>query len=458
MVEVTQDFNACRLTMRGYKFRYYLSLWVLLLVLYTPEILNANIEQEAQNMSRLRTPQESEFLRYFRRINKRSIDNILSRYRSTGPVGYASSLVLARIVKVKERISSDRELSEKLAKIKIYREAIGINHDQIPAHNTFNTLRQRLGPEGFVEIHRHFVLQAYKLGLLTPPISDLPKMVRDEIILIGDSTFLKAVASTKGEKDDDGNWMFTDDSIAFGKPHHKHKYPVGHRAHTLTSVSGIPIVSRLAPANESDQAHIMPLLLTALKGYPKLPFACVILDAGYDAEEFHRDIYTEFNILPIIIRKPSMKWGPNLSNTGTPLCPFGYPTRRKGIEYNRGRTKFACYRVCIKDPQSLLFSCEHQTSENRFGWITHTQFKNNYRRQGPAVPGSRPYEQLKKLRTGIERYYGLTKENRYHMEVNNTYMGHDNVLIHVIEHDIVATLDILYEHNKTGKWSDVLNV
>jgi len=458
MVEVTQHFNACRLTMRGYKFRYYLSLWVLLLVLYTPEILNANIEQEAQNMSRLRTPEESEFLKYFRRINKRSIDNILSRYRSTGPVGYASSLVLARIVKVKERISSDRELSEKLAKIKIYRDAIGINYDQIPAHNTFNTLRQRLGPEGFVEIHRHFILQAYKLGLLTPPISDLPKMVRDKIILIGDSTFLKAVASTKGEKDDDGNWIFTDDSIAFGKPHHKHKYPVGHRAHTLTSVSGIPVVSRLAPANESDQAHIMPLLLTALEGYPKLPFACVILDAGYDAEEFHRDIYTEFNILPIIIRKPSMKWGPNLSNTGTPLCPFGYSTRRKGIEYSRGRTKFACYCVCKKDPQRLLFSCEHQNSENQFGWITHTQFKNDYRRQGPAVPGSRPYEQLKKLRTGIERYYGLTKENRYHMEVNNTYMGHDNVLIHVIEHDIVATLDMLYEHNKTGKWSDVLKV
>ena len=132
---------------------------------------------------------------------------------------------MARILKVKERISSDRELSGKLAKIKIYRDAIGINHDEIPAHNTFNTLRQRLGPEGFVEIHRHFVLQAYKLGLLTPPISDLPKMVRDKIILLGDSTFLKAVASSIGEKDDEGSWIFTDDSIALEKPHHKHKVP-----------------------------------------------------------------------------------------------------------------------------------------------------------------------------------------------------------------------------------------
>ena len=64
----------------------------------------------------------------------------------------------------------------------------------------------------------------------------------------------------------------------------------------------------------------------------------------------------------------------------------------------------------------------------------------------------------KKLRASIERYYGLTKENRYHMETNNSYMGHANVLIHVIEHDIVATLDILYKHKKTGKWSDILNI
>ena len=41
---------------------------------------------------------------------------------------------------------------------------------------------------------------------------------------------------------------------------------------------------------------------------------------------------------------------------------------------------------------------------------------------------------------------------------NNTYMGHDNVLIHVIEYDIVATLDILSEHSKTVKWSEVLSI
>lgn len=191
---------------------------------YTPVILNTNIEQEVPYMARLHTPHEVEFLEYFHRINKSAINEILSQYRSTGPVGYTTPLILARILKVKERISSDRELSNKLYKIPIYRKAIGIGRHEIPAHNTFHTLRQRLGPEGFYHIHQRFVLEAYRVGLLTPPIPDLPKMMRSKIILIGDSTFLKAVASTKGQKDADGSWLFTDDSIAFGKPHHKHKY------------------------------------------------------------------------------------------------------------------------------------------------------------------------------------------------------------------------------------------
>lgn len=459
MAKVTQHLSIQTKVKKACKRLYLCQLCFAVVFLYTPEILNTNIEKEDQNMPRIRTLREVEFLEYFRRIDKRPIMEILSEFRSSsGPDGYATSLVLARILKVKERISSDRELSDKLAKIGIYREAIGIGRQGIPAHNTFHTLRQRLGPEGFIKIHQRFVLEAYKVGLLAPPIPDLPKMVKDKIILLGDSTFLKAVASTKGEKDVKGKWFFTDESIAFGKSHHKHKYPVGHRVHTLTAVSGVPIVSRLAPANESDQVHMLPLLRMAFARYPMLPFVCVILDAGYDSEELNRDIYTDLHLVPIIIRKPSMKWGKKLSNTGTPLCFFGYPTRRRGIEYNHCRTKFACYHVCANDPQDLLFSCDHKNSKSRFGWMTYTYFKDTYRRQGPAVPGTRLYERLKKLGTGIERYYGLTKENRYHMETNNNYTGHDNVLIHVIEYDIVATLDILYEHDKSGKWSDVLNI
>jgi len=458
MSKVTQHVKGYIQSMKLLNTAIFIKFIFILVILYTPELLNTNIEQEIQNMVRRYTPQERQFLDYFRSIDKHAIANILAEFHSTGPIGYSVSLVLARILKIKERISSDRELSEKLAKIPIYRDAVELCSKEIPAHNTFNTLRQRLGPEGFVQIHRHFILQAHRDGLLTPPLKDIPEIVKDKIILIADSTFLLAVASTKGVKDDEGNWLFTDDSIAFGKPHHKHKYPVGHRAHTVMSVSGIPLASLIAPANESDQQHIIPALQTALVRYPKFPFGCIILDAGYDSEDLHRDIYTTLHLLPVIIRKPSMKYGPGFSNNGSPLCPFGYTTRRKGIEYNHKRTKFACYQVCRQDPQALLFNCPYENSKSTFGWMTYTRFKDSYRKQGASVPGSRVYERLKPLRTGIERYYGLVKENRYKMETNNTYMGHDNVLIHVIEHDIVLTQDIIFQHATTGKWSDVISI
>ena len=76
--------------------------------------------------------------------------------------------------------------------------------------------------------------------------------------------------------------------------------------------------------------------------------------------------------------------------------------------------------------------------------MTHTRFKGSYRKKGPAVPGSRVYEATS------HRYWvllnGLAKEKRYRMETSNKYMERDNVLIHVIEHDIVLTLDIIFEH------------
>ena len=68
------------------------------------------------------------------------------------------------------------------------------------------------------------------------------------------------------------------------------------------------------------------------------------------------------------------------------------------------------------------------------------------------------YQKLKPFRTGIERTFGLVKENRYRMEITNFYKGIDNVTIHAIEHDIVLTQDIIYDYIKLGKISPVINL
>ncbi|UCF83019.1 MAG: hypothetical protein JSV50_17825 [Desulfobacteraceae bacterium] len=97
---------------------------------------------------------------------------------------------------------------------------------------------------------------------------------------------------------------------------------------------------------------------TATTRYPNLPFVCLILGAGYDAEELHCDIFAKLDLLPIIIRKPFMKWEPNLSDAGTLPFPFGCPTRRRGIGYNHGRTKFSCYYACLDDPQRKMTTAD----------------------------------------------------------------------------------------------------
>lgn len=402
------------------------------------------------------TKNEEKLLDYFKMIDQKGINQILSNYSSTGPRGYSTSLVLARILKVKERISSDRELVDKLAKNPVYRRATGLSANNIPAHNTFNTLRNRLGPKGYIDIHKNIVLQAYELGLLNPKIESLPKPVKNGAIIIADSTFMKTAGSTSGERDNNGKWFFKDSTAAFGKPHHKHKYPVGHRTHSCMSLNGLPLISQVEPANESDQNHILPLLENLCSRYPAIKFVCIILDAGYDSEDIYQMVFYDLKILPVIIRK-KMVYPKAYSEFGAPLCPFGYPTRRKGIEYKNKRTKFACFKKCKADPQRKLFSCEHENKPSKFGYLTYTYFSDSLRKFGPAVPGSRIYETLKPYRTGIERFYGLIKENRYRMEQHNTYIEANNVLMHVIEHDIVLTLDIIYEYQRFGKTSPVLS-
>jgi len=265
------------------------------------------------------TKQEKDFIAYFSTIDMDSISPVIDCYAGIGPKGYNVFLILARIIKVKERVLSDRQLADVLKKNDLYRFVTrGIQ----PAHNTFNTLRKRLGPKGFAEIHKRFVLKAHSVGLLELEIPELPKHRKKGIILAADSTFLITCGSTRGQKDEEGRWCFPDESVAFsGKGHHSHKYPVGHKAHSLRTISGIPLVTIITPASVSDQKVILLLLDETKNRYPDLPFSYIILDKGYDAEEIHHDIYEHFDIIPIIIRK-KMVYPKEFTKEGFPLCPW----------------------------------------------------------------------------------------------------------------------------------------
>lgn len=236
--------------------------------------------------------EENDLVNYFRLIHLSNIHPVVERcYSHAGPQGYGMGLFLSRMLKVKQTFISDRILARRLSENSTYRHLCLLDKAPTPAHNTFNTLRKHLGTKGYAEIHLNFVKEANKLGLLDPDIKQFPKNRREGLILIGYSTPIRSYCSSKGIKQENGSWRFTDPSVSFGRPHHRDKYPVGHKAHSLITTTGIPMVSIVSTRRDSDEIHIIPLLDEFKKRFPSLHIAYIVLDAGYDSEEIYKGTY-----------------------------------------------------------------------------------------------------------------------------------------------------------------------
>ena len=147
------------------------------------------------------------------------------------------------------------------------------------------------------------------------------------------------------------------------------KYPVVHKAHSLITITGIPVVSIVSTRSDSYQEHIFSLLDEFKKRFPFLSIAYIVLDKGYDTDEIHKGIYENYNIIPVIIRK-KMVYQKGFNIEGIPLCNFGYPLTKTGIDYKRKRTRFHCKKICQNDTR-MIFPCH---SFDRGGLISYTHF------------------------------------------------------------------------------------
>jgi hypothetical protein len=63
------------------------------------------------------TTQEKDFIAYFSAIDIDSLSPVFDCYAGIGPKGYSVFFILARIIKIKERILPDRHLAEALTKM-----------------------------------------------------------------------------------------------------------------------------------------------------------------------------------------------------------------------------------------------------------------------------------------------------------------------------------------------------
>jgi len=240
---------------------------------------------------------------------------------------------------------------------------------------------------------------------------DLPDPKAKGLIVIADSTTIRGYCSTNGKKQPDGTWLFTDPSVTFGRPHHRDKFPIGNKAHSLMAVMELPLVSVISSRDEFDQDHLFPLLDKFCERFTEFKIAYIVLDQGYGVEEIHRTLYEQYDIIPDIIRKKAA-YPKGFSQEGILLCIWGLPMSRTGIDYARNRTRYACRKICQRTHQKT-FNCPYWDGSFPNGSIRYTKFEDGYRKYGPAIPASTIYNKLKPLRMAIERNYGLVKENGY---------------------------------------------
>lgn len=394
------------------------------------------------------TNPNNDLLGFFSQIDRSAVEAISAEpYSGLGPEGYGAARYLALLLKVKQNIVSDRRLVADLSTNELYRRAIGLRADPsaVPGRSALSAFRARLGVEGFLRLHQHFVLHAHREGLTCPEFPQLPKNRRPGIIAIADGTFLRAYAHQHPRVGPDGERRFTDESVTYGRRHPIYRYPVGHKAHTLMAAGGLPLVSIVAPANELDQTHLLPLLERFRELYPDLDVAYLLLDKGYDAEDLYREVYEDYKMIPVTARKENIDYPKGFSKIGRPCCRFGIELARRGTDYARRRTKFCCEHRCRAEgarPEKGWEACSHLEGPGA-GYTFYTHFEWSYRKFGPVTPDMRLHVKLYRLRTEIERSFGLKKANRYRMEHHITVMGLEAVAIHVILHDTAIVIDCL---------------
>ena len=143
-----------------------------------------------------------------------------------------------------EAVPSLRKLCRKLERRRYAREICEFTENKSPKHNTFSLFITRAGPETIECLFTELRDQAFKMEIV-----DSGKAVKVSL----DSTFLKAY-SRRGRKGGKG-----DRGARVGKTDRRN-FELGWRAHTVTSMSALPLAYIVRAGNVNDKDVFEPLL------------------------------------------------------------------------------------------------------------------------------------------------------------------------------------------------------
>ena len=195
---------------------------------------------------------------------------IEAKYANSGrgrPHYPVRSMLLSLLFMRFEAVPSFRKLCRRLERRQYAREICEFKGDKAPKHNTFSLFISRASPETIEGLFTELRDQAFKMNIV-----DTDQAVKVSL----DSTFMKAY-SRRGRKGG-----LSDRGARVGKTDRKN-YALGWRAHTVTSMSALPLtyVVRSANVNDKDVAKSL------LKHAPRLLTCCgkrishVIADRQY---------------------------------------------------------------------------------------------------------------------------------------------------------------------------------
>lgn len=194
------------------------------------------------------------------------------------------SMLLALMFMRFEAIPSVRKLCRKLRRRR-YAQEICEFSGRTPDHTTFSRFITRAKPKTIEGLFKELRDQAFTMGIIDPG---------ESVKLSMDSTFMKAY-SRRGRKGG-----ISDRGARVGKTERR-SYKLGWRAHTIASMSALPIAYVVRAANVNDKELAKPLMkLTAglLKRYKKR-ISHVIADMQYYSAEVFRMI-RGFGAEPVI--------------------------------------------------------------------------------------------------------------------------------------------------------------
>jgi len=204
-----------------------------------------------------------------------TVSLIEAKYANSGrgrPRYPVRSMLLALMFMRFEATPSIRKLCRRLERRQYAREICEFK-DRTPDHTTFSLFITRAKPKTIEGLFKELRDQAFKMGIVDP---------EEAVKLSGDSTFMKAY-SRRGRKGG-----ISDRGARVGRTERR-SYKLGWRAHTIVSMSALPIAYMVRAANVNDKDLVKPLMRLAanlLRRHGKLISHFIADQQYYSAEVF----------------------------------------------------------------------------------------------------------------------------------------------------------------------------